>query len=173
MKKRGIWISFWLYNIFIIQGAVMPEGMVRFFERFNDKMVHGVEYFLLFWFAWAAFRHARASFLNSRAMPNAFYYCLLMGILTEGLQFLTPSRSPDFKDVAADAMGAGNALVTRQRQREAIGDAVSALAVARGVPPEIKADLLRAASEAIGRLSGRVDVEDVLDRLFREFCIGK
>ncbi len=38
---------------------------------------------------------------------------------------------------------------------------------------EITADLLRAASEAIGRLSGRVDVEDVLDRLFGEFCIGK
>ena len=35
------------------------------------------------------------------------------------------------------------------------------------------ADLLRQAGEAIGRLTGRVDVEDMLDRLFREFCIGK
>jgi tRNA modification GTPase len=74
---------------------------------------------------------------------------------------------------AADAMGAGNALVTRQRQREAIGEAITALAAAPGGAAEVKADLLRAASEAIGRLSGRVDVEDVLDRLFREFCIGK
>jgi tRNA modification GTPase len=74
---------------------------------------------------------------------------------------------------AADAMGAGNALVTRQRQREAIGEAITALAAAPGAAAEVKADLLRAASEAIGRLSGRVDVEDVLDRLFREFCIGK
>jgi tRNA modification GTPase len=70
-------------------------------------------------------------------------------------------------------MGAGNALVTRQRQREAIGEAITALAAAPGAAAEVKADLLRAASEAIGRLSGRVDVEDVLDRLFREFCIGK
>jgi tRNA modification GTPase len=74
---------------------------------------------------------------------------------------------------AAEGMGAGTALVTRQRQREAIGDAAAALAGIPGVAPEIKADLLRAASEAIGRLSGRIDVEDVLDRLFREFCIGK
>ena len=42
-----------------------------------------------------------------------------------------------------------------------------------GAAEEVAADLLRAASEAIGRLSGRVDVEDVLDRLFNEFCIGK
>ena len=49
----------------------------------------------------------------------------------------------------------------------------TALAAAPGAAEEITADLLRAASEAIGRLSGRVDVEDVLDRLFREFCIGK
>ena len=74
---------------------------------------------------------------------------------------------------AADAMGAGNAIVTRQRQKEAIDNAVAALGEAPGASPEIKADLLRAASDAIGRLSGRVDVEDVLDRLFREFCIGK
>ena len=74
---------------------------------------------------------------------------------------------------AAEAMGPGNALVTRQRQREAIESAIAALADDPGAATEIKADLLRAASEAIGRLSGRVDVEDVLDRLFREFCIGK
>ena len=38
---------------------------------------------------------------------------------------------------------------------------------------ELAADLLRSAGEAIGRLTGRIDVEDVLDRLFGEFCIGK
>jgi tRNA modification GTPase len=33
--------------------------------------------------------------------------------------------------------------------------------------------LLRRASDAIGRLTGRVGAEDMLDRLFAEFCIGK
>jgi tRNA modification GTPase len=32
---------------------------------------------------------------------------------------------------------------------------------------------LRAAIDSIGRITGKVDVEDILDVLFREFCIGK
>lgn len=74
---------------------------------------------------------------------------------------------------AADSLGPGNALVTRQRQKDALLQAAEALGNAEGKPDEVAADLLRAASNAIGRLSGRVDVEDVLDRLFSEFCIGK
>jgi tRNA modification GTPase len=74
---------------------------------------------------------------------------------------------------AAAAMGRGDALVTRQRQREAITQAVQALEGADAAPEELAADLLRQAGEAIGRLTGRIDVEDVLDRLFGEFCIGK
>jgi len=35
------------------------------------------------------------------------------------------------------------------------------------------AEELRIASDALGRLLGRVDVEDVLDVIFRDFCIGK
>jgi tRNA modification GTPase len=74
---------------------------------------------------------------------------------------------------AAESLGGGTALVTRRRQRNAIADAIAALAAAPGAAPEVEADLLRSASEAIGRLVGRIDVEHVLDRLFREFCIGK
>jgi tRNA modification GTPase len=32
---------------------------------------------------------------------------------------------------------------------------------------------LRAAAQALGRLLGRIDVEDILDVIFKEFCIGK
>ena len=39
--------------------------------------------------------------------------------------------------------------------------------------PELKAEDLRLAARALGRITGRVDVEDVLDVIFREFCIGK
>ena len=78
-------------------------------------------------------------------------------------------------EAAAESLGRGNALVTRQRQKEAIlGRRRSPWRASRPeAADEVTADLLRQASEAIGRLTGRVDVEDMLDRLFREFCIGK
>jgi tRNA modification GTPase len=86
--------------------------------------------------------------------------------------------------IARQSLGRGNALVTRRRQKDAVLGALDAVKGvieprhgAGAVDPlqgeEITADLLRSASDAIGRLTGRVGVEDVLDRLFREFCIGK
>ena len=39
--------------------------------------------------------------------------------------------------------------------------------------PDMATEELRAAIDAIGRITGRIDVEDILDVLFREFCIGK
>ena len=38
---------------------------------------------------------------------------------------------------------------------------------------ELIAEELRAAAVTLGRLTGRVDVEDILDVIFRDFCIGK
>jgi tRNA modification GTPase len=69
------------------------------------------------------------------------------------------------------------ALVTRERHRRALEDAVAALDRALSEPSprreEILAEELRLASRALGRLTGRVDVEDILDVIFRDFCIGK
>jgi len=42
-----------------------------------------------------------------------------------------------------------------------------------GSGEELAAEELRAAAESLGRLLGRVDVEDVLDVVFSKFCIGK
>ena len=39
--------------------------------------------------------------------------------------------------------------------------------------PELRAECLRAALAALGRITGRVGIEAVLDAVFREFCIGK
>ncbi|HHZ66918.1 MAG TPA: tRNA uridine-5-carboxymethylaminomethyl(34) synthesis GTPase MnmE, partial [Alphaproteobacteria bacterium] len=38
---------------------------------------------------------------------------------------------------------------------------------------ELAAEELRHAVHALGRITGRVDVEDILDLVFQEFCIGK
>jgi tRNA modification GTPase len=68
-------------------------------------------------------------------------------------------------------------VVTRARHRRALEETVGALdrALTEGVTgrEEVVAEELRAAATALGRLTGRVDVEDVLDVIFRDFCIGK
>jgi tRNA modification GTPase len=78
---------------------------------------------------------------------------------------------------AAHFFAAGeSAVVTRQRHREVLGALVEALRRALEAGPageELVAEEFRLAARALGRLTGRVDVEDVLDVIFRDFCIGK
>lgn len=101
------WLPLGLYSALVIQSAVMPPDAFRFLARFNDKLIHGVEYFLLFWFAFRAFTNSQAQSFRLRAPQHSFYYCLAMGALTEGLQYFTPNRSASGEDFAADALGAG------------------------------------------------------------------
>ena len=73
--------------------------------------------------------------------------------------------------------GAELALVTRERHRRTLQDALAALNRAQAPDlagrEDLLAEELRLAAHALGRLTGRVDVEDVLDVIFRDFCIGK
>lgn len=76
--------------------------------------------------------------------------------------------------VAARLMPGAAPLVTRARHRAALAAAVAALERFAAAPlPELAAEELRLAARALGRITGRVGVEDMLDRLFAEFCIGK
>jgi tRNA modification GTPase len=76
-------------------------------------------------------------------------------------------------------VGAESAVVTRERHRQALDQTVAALDRAigeiadRGPREELIAEELRHATSALGRLTGRVDVEDVLGKIFGDFCIGK
>jgi len=69
------------------------------------------------------------------------------------------------------------ALVTRERQRVALREAgeriSSALSLTAVGQEELFAEELRLAARSLGRITGRVDVEDVLDKIFSSFCIGK
>ena len=70
----------------------------------------------------------------------------------------------------------GAPLLTRPRHRQALGEALGALRHGLEAPadrPELLAEDLRLARRAIGRITGRVDVEELLDFVFRDFCIGK
>lgn len=69
--------------------------------------------------------------------------------------------------------GPGPAL-TRERHRAALSEAQSALDRSLAAPlPELMAEDLRLAARALGRITGRVAVDDILDLIFHEFCIGK
>jgi tRNA modification GTPase len=67
-------------------------------------------------------------------------------------------------------------LISRIRQRQLLQETASSLhrsIMAAGEGEELAAEELRVAAHCLGRLLGRVDVEDILDGIFREFCVGK
>mgnify|MGYP002777793204 FL=1 len=66
------------------------------------------------------------------------------------------------------------ALLAHARHRAAFADAEAALRdAAQATEPVLRAEALRSAAHAFGRIAGRVGVDDVLDRIFSRFCIGK
>lgn len=70
--------------------------------------------------------------------------------------------------------GSGAPALTRARHRAALEECRDALDRALSAAlPELAAEDLRLAARSLGRITGRVDVEDVLDVIFRDFCIGK
>jgi len=76
-----------------------------------------------------------------------------------------------------EALGPEEApVLTRARHRRLVEEARSALS--RAIPalelgPELAAEHVRVAADQIGRLTGRIDVEDLLGEIFSSFCIGK
>jgi len=64
--------------------------------------------------------------------------------------------------------------LTRERHRQALSRAAEALRHAlEAAAPEIVADEMRVAMRELGRITGSVDVEELLTVIFRDFCIGK
>jgi len=76
-------------------------------------------------------------------------------------------------------VGTDGPAPTRARHREALMRTVQALDRflvrdnAEHLGAELEAEDLRMAARELGRITGRVDVEDLLDVIFRDFCIGK
>jgi tRNA modification GTPase len=98
--------------------------------------------------------------------------------------WLTSTRSGDGVGELVSAIGAYVAerygrgesrIITRERHRLAIQDSRDALlrAEAATLGDEVVAEELRLAGRGLERLLGRIDVEHVLDAVFRDFCIGK
>jgi tRNA modification GTPase len=106
---------------------------------------------------------------------NEYEFSISISALTgAGMEGLTSALAAYAKTYFASTE---SAVITRARHRRALEETVAALdrALARDHAnrEELIAEELRAAATTLGRLTGRVDVEDILDVIFRDFCIGK
>jgi tRNA modification GTPase len=97
-----------------------------------------------------------------------------------GISAKTGAGLPELIDIlanrAATAMAVGEApTLTRARHREVLTQALGHLDAAEAQDHDLvlAAEELRLAARSLGRITGRVDVEDVLDVIFSSFCIGK
>jgi len=112
--------------------------------------------------------------LIAGAIPDRLHDHPVIGLsaLTgEGIELLLQRLTAAAEERMA---GDGAPALTRARHRASLNDAEAALRRAQQQTlPELVAEDVRVAARAIGRITGRVDVEAMLDIIFREFCIGK
>jgi tRNA modification GTPase len=110
----------------------------------------------------------KADLLKAAADPSVIAVSALNGA---GI----PELLAVLKDRAAGMLASGDQpVLTRLRHRDALEDCRCCLDRGLAVAAvELKAEELRLGVRSLGRITGRVDVEDILDVIFREFCIGK
>lgn len=79
------------------------------------------------------------------------------------------------KQILSDQMAVcDKAVITRERYRVALNECVAQLTQALNQTEiELKAENLRLAAKALGRITGRIEADELLDIIFRDFCIGK
>jgi tRNA modification GTPase len=161
-------------------GAVETEGIRRALARAEDAD-------LVLWVIDAtAPVYAPPTSLRAVARIDALNKCDLARDLAGGDSAVKVSAKTGegldalvarLEEVAAAEIGAfaGQALLTRTRHRvelEATRDALQRF-VNHDLGPELAAEELRIAARHLGRLTGLIDVEEVLGAIFAEFCIGK
>jgi len=106
--------------------------------------------------------------------PSAESYNLQISTMTgEGLPEL---RDYVYSFIEQKFGGLSLSVPTRERHKDSLSKCLTALSAAIDQAEqslEIRAESLRLAGDHLGRITGRVDVEDLLGVIFSEFCIGK
>jgi tRNA modification GTPase len=116
---------------------------------------------------------AKTQAIPMEAPANRWPFLLVSSITGQGVSELLGLLAERAKQAVGDA---GDVLPSRLRHIELLRETAlylkSAL-TADGRGLELRADDLRLAADRLGRISGAVDVEDLLDVIFSQFCIGK
>ena len=145
-------------SLVVFDGALWPEADAQGLALLGDD----------------AFALLNKSDLLAHAPPSAIagHAALMLSCLTgAGVEALLERLA---QEIARRYPADGVPALTRARHRQAVMDCREALARARAGPMDERlAEELRLAAHALGRITGRVDVEAVLDLVFRDFCIGK
>lgn len=106
--------------------------------------------------------------LHGPASENDIPICAPAG---QGMPALVEALAAEARRMT---QAAGPPPLTRPRHRAALTEAAQALGAALAAPaPELRGEDMRMALRALGRITGHVGVEDILDSVFRQFCIGK
>ena len=101
------WVLFLIYSVFVYNSAILPPYKIpSFLLHVNDKLIHGMSYFLLFGTAVLAFKNTERISLRVLPENGALVYCALMGIFTEMSQIFVPGRSCNAADWSSDVLGA-------------------------------------------------------------------
>ena len=104
-------------------------------------------------------------FLNNKG------YILISAKYHQGIDILLKSISDKIKDKFSSNSGL---LITRQRYREALRNTVNYLSEFNfNKEIELSAEDIRLACREIGKITGRIEVDEILDKIFGSFCIGK
>ena len=98
-------------------------------------------------------------------------YILISAKYNQGLDKLLQTIAERIKEKFTSNSGV---LITRQRYREALKNTVNYLKEFNfNKEIELSAEDIRLASREIGKITGRIEVEEILDKIFSSFCIGK
>lgn len=116
-----------------------------------------------------SFCHPRLERGTGIAEERAVNISSASGLNMDGLLSLLTQRIESLYAVSRETPS-----LTRARHRAALEECLARLIEARAAAlPELMAEDIRMAARSLGRITGRVDVEDLLDVIFRDFCIGK
>lgn len=112
----------------------------------------------------------KSDLIDNRSIKSDIAISVETGQGVDGLIAMCKSRLSELANAPSMA------LPTRLRHRQHLTESLDYLERAvtgLGMPIELRSEDLRLAADALGRITGRVDVEDVLDVIFSSFCIGK